>query len=463
MVLRSRFRGFVPKNTARRCNPLQDLVLGQLARDMAAACTIECFISTHCQCLMVTVARAVPFGKAARAIGLVLHRLSAQVVQGVQVEDIIRAIGGGLSVKERTGPRIVLGKDLEASRNIAIRRQGKGIPRNAAKMVGQCTHPGCGKEYLFFQRSGPLLRLAEGSDEPLCFRRGSILPTAHLIRGFHLDLLWLGIAANELDGIRQERDLIGGYCDPNAIFEICFVEASNGVQDMPAGAFTQCGRPVLVLDLRQSIEGKTYPPLQIGDSPIDLPIIQHSVGGRAGLYRDIQLPCPFLGIIHGAGQGFPVHRRLATPMKGEFEGRNAFLDRIGADVIDALFGDFFRHGPGRGFARRGIAVRAPKVAGRGKEQGNSRRAGGTFKNRDGRFFRSGIQDFQAAKELNGCGICLGRFRWFSLLEVSEKIYQGAIGDEGGFSERCVDKIAVDINGYIEQFGGKPWDTLDCNH
>src|SRR5687768_7731063 len=114
----------MPEETAAPLNSIQDLVLGQLANNVAAVAAGEFSFAVDRQRLVKAISAAAPLGKATLAKGMLVHRLLAQMIEHRQLKVI--AAGGrvGAPVNEGFGSGERFQKYLVTGGNIAVRGKG---------------------------------------------------------------------------------------------------------------------------------------------------------------------------------------------------------------------------------------------------------------------------------------------------------------------------------------------------
>lgn len=132
----------MPEQPAAASDAIQNLILGQLARDVATLRALKLQTPIHGERLVVAIASARPLGKATLTVVAMLYGLPTQVIESPKIELIPAFDGVRFAVEEHLGPRVILGKRFVARGYIAVRRQRKGVLRDAAKVIGKRAHSG---------------------------------------------------------------------------------------------------------------------------------------------------------------------------------------------------------------------------------------------------------------------------------------------------------------------------------
>ena len=131
----------MPGEAAGRRDFVQNLVLGQLADDVAARRSVE-FAAAGCgQPFVITVATASPLGETTAAVRAILHHLGTETLKHRLVENVTRPIHRRPAVEETPGPRDILLERLETRRNVAIGREAETVARGAAETVRKGAQP----------------------------------------------------------------------------------------------------------------------------------------------------------------------------------------------------------------------------------------------------------------------------------------------------------------------------------
>ena len=249
------------------------------------------------------------------------------------------------------------------------------------------------------------------------------------------------LGAQELDGVREGRNVVRGHRQPDAVGELGRVEAAQRANHAVAGAFPVGGEPALVVNRRQSVAGHADAS-QMRYDPIDLLVAEHAIGGHRGAQLQFQLRRLRARVLERLRQDTPVHRRLAASVVTHLEVRRLAFGGVGGDEIDPAFGRLQRHELRLGVASGSVAVRAPQIARRGEKKRDRDRLRGAVAGGRRRSLRPGVHDIEPAQQTSKRTIGIGRRVENPLFELRDEVNHARIGDECRAARGSVDDVLL---------------------
>ena len=225
-------RRLMPEETAASLDAVENLVLGQLANDVAAVAAGEFSVPVDRQRLVKAISAATPLGKATLAKRMLVYRLLAEVIEHRQLKLIAATCRVGPSVNERLSSRERFQEHFVTGGDIAVRGQREAVLRDAAEMVCLRSQARAGKMNFQAIFAGFGLPRAKLVDERLRLGRRRIGPAAELVRRLDLNPAGMKPAADEGDALGQAGNLIVRDRQPQGVVVTCLVQSLDRPQDL---------------------------------------------------------------------------------------------------------------------------------------------------------------------------------------------------------------------------------------
>src|ERR1019366_8276687 len=222
-IRRGRPRRVLPPHATRIGDLLQNLVLRQLAYDLAAARAGE-FRRARIERLVKAVPRAVPLCEAAAAILAAVDGLRAQVRVNSLIEIVAGPYGRRPAIEEPLRPRLALVRHLVAGADVPAGRDTEVVVCHAAEVVGHRSQAGAGETQQLGGLPGCAPRRAKSFDEGGGLCAGSVPAATHAVHRLRLYGVGPESPADKSDRLGQTRQRFRRHRHSDRIAESGAVE-----------------------------------------------------------------------------------------------------------------------------------------------------------------------------------------------------------------------------------------------